>query len=77
MFSLVYNHLKVRIVVFSLHWNEPFICTEAWNRQIKHWLLMQPFVFLVAQQIWSFNVFKVVSSKNARILTLQFYLSLG
>ncbi len=28
MFSLVYNHLKLRIVVFSLAWNEPFISTK-------------------------------------------------
>ena len=34
MFSLVYNHLKVRISVFSLPQNEPFISTEGAGRDI-------------------------------------------
>lgn len=27
MFTLVYNHLKIRIVVFLLLWNKPFMST--------------------------------------------------
>lgn len=38
MFSLVYNHLEIKIIAILLTWSEPLVSTVAQNGETKLWL---------------------------------------
>ena len=60
MFSLVYNHLKQRIIAFSLSQNEPFISTRSAG-PVPQWL---PYCTAICQQ--------QPQSRIARLLSTAF-----